>query len=126
MNTDETPMGKRVHEKTTFSHQTAQLRTIYLHQRSIRAHLWLSQKPWIVPIPGTTNLQHLDEDLRAVAVKFTPEKLREFTAAADQIAIWATTTQRIAGDVGKRHPGTSAINQPVKLNIRKGRTDEKS
>jgi aryl-alcohol dehydrogenase-like predicted oxidoreductase len=57
--------------------QTAQFRTIYLHQRSIRAHPWLSQKPWIVPIPGTTNLQHLDEDLRAVAVKFTPEKLRD-------------------------------------------------
>jgi aryl-alcohol dehydrogenase-like predicted oxidoreductase len=47
----------------------------------------LAQKPWIVPIPGTTNPQHLDENLGALSVKFTPEELREFNAAAEKIVI---------------------------------------
>jgi aryl-alcohol dehydrogenase-like predicted oxidoreductase len=47
----------------------------------------LAQRPWIVPIPGTTNLQHLDEDLGAMAVKFTPEELREFNAATSKIEV---------------------------------------
>jgi aryl-alcohol dehydrogenase-like predicted oxidoreductase len=47
----------------------------------------LAQRPWIVPIPGTTNLQHLDEDLGAMAVSFTPEELRELNAAASKIVV---------------------------------------
>lgn len=47
----------------------------------------LAQKPWIVPIPGTTNLQHLNENLGALSVKFTAEELREFKAAADKLVI---------------------------------------
>lgn len=47
----------------------------------------LSQKPWIVPIPGTTNLQHLDENLGALSVKFTPGELREFNSAASKIVV---------------------------------------
>ncbi|MBF0474719.1 MAG: aldo/keto reductase [Deltaproteobacteria bacterium] len=47
----------------------------------------LAQKPWIVPIPGTTNPQHLDENLGAVAVKFTPEELRELNATASRIVV---------------------------------------
>lgn len=47
----------------------------------------LAQKPWIVPIPGTTNLQHLDEDLGALAVNFTPGELRELNAAASRIVV---------------------------------------
>lgn len=47
----------------------------------------LARKPWIVSIPGTTNLQHFDEDLGAVAVKFTPEELRELNAAASRIVV---------------------------------------
>ncbi|NEP18891.1 MAG: aldo/keto reductase [Leptolyngbya sp. SIO4C1] len=47
----------------------------------------LAQKPWIVPIPGTTNPQHLDENLGAVAVKFTAEELRELDTAVSQIEI---------------------------------------
>ena len=47
----------------------------------------LAQKPWIVPIPGTTSLQHLDEDLGALAVKFTPSELRELNAAASKIVV---------------------------------------
>jgi aryl-alcohol dehydrogenase-like predicted oxidoreductase len=47
----------------------------------------LAQKPWIVPIPGTTNLQHLDEDLGALTVKFTPEELRELNTAASRVVV---------------------------------------
>ena len=47
----------------------------------------LAQKPWIVPIPGTTSLQHLDEDLGALSITFTPAELREFTAAASKIVV---------------------------------------
>lgn len=47
----------------------------------------LAQKPWIVPIPGTTSLQHLDEDLGALAIKFTPEEFRELNAAAAKIVV---------------------------------------
>ena len=43
---------------------------------------WLSaQQPWVVPIPGTTKLPHLLDNLGADAVRFTPEELRELNAA---------------------------------------------
>jgi aryl-alcohol dehydrogenase-like predicted oxidoreductase len=43
---------------------------------------WLSaQEPWIVPIPGTTKLPHLLDNLGAEAVRFTPEEVRELSAA---------------------------------------------
>ena len=47
----------------------------------------LAQKPWIVPIPGTRNLDHLDENLGAVDVQLTPADLREIETAlsADQV-----------------------------------------
>jgi aryl-alcohol dehydrogenase-like predicted oxidoreductase len=47
----------------------------------------LAQEPWIVPIPGTTKLAHLEENLGAVNVEFTPGELREFNAAVSKIAI---------------------------------------
>jgi aryl-alcohol dehydrogenase-like predicted oxidoreductase len=47
----------------------------------------LAQKPWIVPIPGTTKLQRLDENLGAVAVELTPEDLREIDKAAAKITV---------------------------------------
>lgn len=47
----------------------------------------LAQRPWIVPIPGTTNPAHLDEDLGALAVRFTPVELREFNQGFAAIAI---------------------------------------
>ena len=47
----------------------------------------LAQKPWIVPIPGTTQLPHLDENLGAVAVEFTPDELKELNAAASTIKL---------------------------------------
>src|SRR5207249_2197865 len=36
----------------------------------------LAQKPWIVPIPGTTKLNRLEENIGAVAVELTPDNLR--------------------------------------------------
>ncbi|WP_442947229.1 aldo/keto reductase [Noviherbaspirillum sp.] len=41
----------------------------------------LAQSPWIVPIPGTRNVNHLTENLGAINVRFTPAELREFNAA---------------------------------------------
>jgi aryl-alcohol dehydrogenase-like predicted oxidoreductase len=47
----------------------------------------LAQKPWIVPIPGTTKLHRLEENLGAVNVELTPENLRDIENAAGKIAI---------------------------------------
>jgi aryl-alcohol dehydrogenase-like predicted oxidoreductase len=47
----------------------------------------LARKPWIVPIPGTTKLHRLDENIGAVDVQLTPEDLREIDSAASQITI---------------------------------------
>jgi aryl-alcohol dehydrogenase-like predicted oxidoreductase len=47
----------------------------------------LAQKPWIVPIPGTTKLHRLDENIGAVAVEFTPDDLREIESAASKITV---------------------------------------
>jgi aryl-alcohol dehydrogenase-like predicted oxidoreductase len=47
----------------------------------------LAQKPWIVPIPGTTKLNRLDENLGALAVALTPEDLREIDDAASKIEV---------------------------------------
>jgi aryl-alcohol dehydrogenase-like predicted oxidoreductase len=47
----------------------------------------LAQKPWIVPIPGTTKLHRLEENLGAVNVELTPEDLREIDQAASEIDV---------------------------------------
>src|SRR6059036_3410878 len=47
----------------------------------------LAQKPWIVPIPGTTKLHRLEENIGAVDVKLTPEDLRQLETAASKIAV---------------------------------------
>ena len=47
----------------------------------------LAQKPWVVPIPGTTKLHRLDENLGAVAVELTPDDLREIDSAASAITV---------------------------------------
>jgi aryl-alcohol dehydrogenase-like predicted oxidoreductase len=46
----------------------------------------LAQKPWIVPIPGTTKLHRLEENIGAVAIQLTPGDLHEIDAAASKIA----------------------------------------
>jgi aryl-alcohol dehydrogenase-like predicted oxidoreductase len=47
----------------------------------------LAQKPWIVPIPGTTKLHRLDENNGAVSVELTPDDLRDIDAAAAKITV---------------------------------------
>jgi aryl-alcohol dehydrogenase-like predicted oxidoreductase len=47
----------------------------------------LAQKPWIVPIPGTTKLHRLEENIGAAAVELTPADVRELESAASEIAV---------------------------------------
>jgi aryl-alcohol dehydrogenase-like predicted oxidoreductase len=47
----------------------------------------LAQKPWIVPIPGTTKLHRLEENLGAASIELTADDLREINGAAEQVKI---------------------------------------
>jgi aryl-alcohol dehydrogenase-like predicted oxidoreductase len=47
----------------------------------------LAQKSWIVPIPGTTKLHRLEENIGAAAIELTPEDLRQLEAAASKIPL---------------------------------------
>ncbi len=47
----------------------------------------LEQKPWIVPIPGTTKLHRLEENIGALAVQLTLDDLREIDSAASEITV---------------------------------------
>ena len=47
----------------------------------------LAQKPWMVPIPGTTKLHRLEENLGAVSVELTTDDLRETESAASKITV---------------------------------------
>jgi len=47
----------------------------------------LAQKPWIVPIPGTTKLARLEENIGAVNIQLTPDDLREIETAASKIKV---------------------------------------
>jgi len=47
----------------------------------------LAQKPWIVPIPGTTKLNRLEENLGAASVQLTPAELRAIDGAAAKIKV---------------------------------------
>ena len=47
----------------------------------------LAQKPWIAPIPGTTRLDRLDENIGAVSVELTPGDLRDIESAASKISV---------------------------------------
>jgi aryl-alcohol dehydrogenase-like predicted oxidoreductase len=47
----------------------------------------LAQKPWIVPIPGTTKLSRLEENIGAAAIELAAEDLREIDSAAAHITV---------------------------------------
>ena len=47
----------------------------------------LAQKPWIVPIPGTTKLARVDENLGAVAIRLTPDDLHRLDEALSRVTI---------------------------------------
>jgi aryl-alcohol dehydrogenase-like predicted oxidoreductase len=57
----------------------------------------LAQKPWIVPIPGTTKLAHLQENLWAADFEFDPTKLAKLTEDLSKIKV-----------VGDRYTGAQA------------------
>jgi aryl-alcohol dehydrogenase-like predicted oxidoreductase len=67
------------------------LRTIAERKKATPAQIalaWLlAQKPWIVPIPGTTKISRLDENIGAVNVELTSEDLREIDSTASKITI---------------------------------------
>lgn len=67
------------------------LRTIAERKKTTPAQIalaWLlAQKPWIVPIPGTTKLSRLEENIGAVNVELTVDDLREIDSAARKITI---------------------------------------
>jgi aryl-alcohol dehydrogenase-like predicted oxidoreductase len=50
----------------------------------------LAQKPWIVPIPGTTKLERLAENIGSTAIELTPDDLREIKSAASKIPVEGT------------------------------------
>lgn len=47
----------------------------------------LAQKPWIVPIPGTTKLHRLEENLGAASIELTPDDLRDIETALSQVTV---------------------------------------
>ncbi|HKQ72786.1 MAG TPA: aldo/keto reductase [Blastocatellia bacterium] len=61
----------------------------------------LAQKPWIAPIPGTTKLRRLEENIGAVQVELTPDDLREIDNATSQITVqgarYPESLQRLVG-----------------------------
>ncbi|QQT28378.1 aldo/keto reductase [Sphingobacterium spiritivorum] len=78
------------------------LLTTFGNQRGLTASQvalgWLlAQKPFIVPIPGTTKSAHLQENIGAVEILFTPDELNRFSKAASEIRI-----------VGERYTGQAA------------------
>lgn len=62
----------------------------------------LAQKPWIVPIPGTTKLHRLKENLGAVEVPLTPEDLKEIDENASHIALKGERLPKAALDMTGR------------------------
>ncbi|BAU13005.1 aldo/keto reductase [Leptolyngbya sp. NIES-3755] len=67
------------------------LGSIAQHKQATPAQIALSwllaQKPWIVPIPGTTKLHRLEENIGAVCVELTPDDLRNIDEAAAKITV---------------------------------------
>ncbi|MCX6072109.1 MAG: aldo/keto reductase [Chloroflexi bacterium] len=67
------------------------LRTIAERKNATPAQIalaWpIAQKPWIVPIPGTTKLHRLDENIGAATVDLTPDDLLEIDRASSRIAV---------------------------------------
>jgi aryl-alcohol dehydrogenase-like predicted oxidoreductase len=53
----------------------------------------LGRKPWIVPIPGTTKLHRLEENIGAVSIRISPQEMARIEAACDRIGV-----------VGARYP----------------------
>jgi aryl-alcohol dehydrogenase-like predicted oxidoreductase len=62
----------------------------------------LAQKPWIVPIPGTTKLHRLEENIGAVSLTLTADDLREIGDTVSKIGVTgARYTEQLARLVGR-------------------------
>ena len=61
----------------------------------------LAQRPWIVPIPGTTKLSRLDENIAAVSLKLSPDDLREIESESSKVEVhgerYPEQLQRLVG-----------------------------
>jgi aryl-alcohol dehydrogenase-like predicted oxidoreductase len=62
----------------------------------------LAQKPWIVPIPGTTKLNRLEENIAAVSIELTPDDLRTIDAIASQITVSGDRYPQAEADLTRR------------------------
>jgi aryl-alcohol dehydrogenase-like predicted oxidoreductase len=124
------PLGKgfltgKVNENTTFADNDIRARTPRFKPEAIEANwvlvdlvtkigeqkgatpaqialAWLlAQKPWIVPIPGSRRLKHLDDNIGALAVELTPDDLYEIADALSKITIqgdrYPKATARMSG-----------------------------
>jgi aryl-alcohol dehydrogenase-like predicted oxidoreductase len=62
----------------------------------------LAQKPWIVPIPGTTKLNRIEENIAAASIELTPDDLRSIDATASQIAVAGDRYPQAEADLTRR------------------------
>ncbi len=92
-NTDFRNVVPRFAEKAREANQAlvGALGEIAVRKRVTRAQIalaWLlAQKPWIVPIPGTTKLHRLEENVGAADVQLTPDELRDIAAAVSRVKV---------------------------------------
>ena len=65
-----------------------QISALFYASHAVPACSGLSnQKPWIVPIPGSRSLRHLEDNIAAANVTYTPEEMAEINATLDTIVI---------------------------------------
>jgi aryl-alcohol dehydrogenase-like predicted oxidoreductase len=62
----------------------------------------LAQKPWIVPIPGTTKLSRLEENIAAATIQLTPDDLRHINGAVGQISVQGDRYPQAEADRAQR------------------------
>jgi aryl-alcohol dehydrogenase-like predicted oxidoreductase len=62
----------------------------------------LAQKSWIVPIPGTTKLDRLEENIAAASIELTPDDLRDIEAAASRITVEGDRYPQAEADLPRR------------------------
>jgi aryl-alcohol dehydrogenase-like predicted oxidoreductase len=92
--TDETLAARRVPtpENLAANRPVVELLTRFAEKRGatpaqLALARLLAQKPWIVPIPGTRNVDHLEENLGAVDVQLTPADLFELDGAFSKVTV---------------------------------------
>jgi diketogulonate reductase-like aldo/keto reductase len=65
----------------------------------------LAQKPFIVPIPGTRNIEHLNENMGALDVELTPAEVQQISTESDALRVYGERDTRTAARRrGQPHP----------------------